>query len=87
MGEYKTGGKSLTAIRPLRDAHVNEDKPVLQQCPGYDIKLHPLRELGLADKMLFPLTHFGPQWCNLLGPQLRQLLGRQVREALVRIPF
>ena len=77
MGEYITGGKSLTAIRPLRDAHASKDEPVLQQCPGYDIKLHPLREL----------THFGPQWCNLLGPQLRQRLGRQVREALVRIPF
>ena len=94
VGEYKTGGKSLTAIRALRDAHANKDQGVLQQCPGYDIKLHPLRELWLGDRMVLPApyphctqVHFGPEWCNLLGPELREHLGRQVPEALVWTPF
>ena len=79
MGEYKTGGKSLTAIRALRDAHANKDQPVLQQCPGYDIKLHPLRELWLRGKMVLPFI--------LKGRQLREPLSRQVLEALVWSPF
>ena len=61
MGEYKTGGKSLTAIRALRDAHANKDQPVPQECPGYDMKLHPLRELRLGDRMVLPLTLIAPR--------------------------
>ena len=64
MGEYKTGGKAL------RDANASKHQHVLQQCPGYDIKLHPLRELWLGVRMVLPLT--------LKRPQLRQLLGRHV---------
>lgn len=61
VGEYKTGGKSLTAIRALRDAHANKDQPVPQECPGYDIKLHPLRGLRLGDRMVLPLTLIAPR--------------------------
>ena len=61
MGEYETGGKSLTAMRALRDAHTNKDQSVLQERPGYDIKLHPLRELWLGDRMVLPLTLIAPR--------------------------
>ena len=61
MGEYKTGGKSVTAISELRHAQANKDRPVLQECPGYDIKLHPLRELWLGDRMVLPLTLIAPR--------------------------
>ena len=56
VGECKTGGKSLTGTRALGHSQANKDRPVLQECPGYDIKLHPLRELWLGDRMLLPLT-------------------------------
>ena len=77
MSQYKTGSKSLTAIRALRDAHANKDQPVLQQCPGYDIKLHPLRELQLGDRTVLSYphslqVHFGPEWCNRYGPPLKK---------------
>ena len=51
----------LTAIRAPRDAHANKDQPVLQECPGYDIKLHPLRALRLGERMVLPLTLIAPR--------------------------
>ena len=71
----------------------NKDQAVRLECPGYDVKLHPLRGAvarGQNNVTPYPhctQVHFGLEWCNLLGPLFRELPGQQELKVLVWTPF